>query len=121
MLDEISGVMTSTPSRDTRSIEETVMDRLDLNSPRREVKMPLRLKPSLGRTVQMHTNLANAFRTLERRCNDNNVKGDSIKQRFHVRKGQQRKINRRVRWRALFKDGFIAECDRIRRMKKQGW
>lgn len=82
----------------------------------------LRLKPSLGRTVKvMSGDPGRAFQTLERKCKDNGIKTDLMRQRFHVRQGQRKKILRRLRWRAVFREGFIAECDKIRRMRKQGW
>lgn len=82
----------------------------------------LRLKPSLGRTVKVVSgDPSRAFRLLERRCIDNNLKRDEISQRFHIRRGQLKKILRVNRWRTTFQEGFIAECGKIRRMRKQGW
>jgi len=82
----------------------------------------LRLKPTLGRTVDnVFGEPARSFRMLERKCSENRVKGDQRNQEKHVRKGQRRKDIRALRWRRLFKEGFIAECDRVRRMRKQGW
>jgi hypothetical protein len=88
-------------------------------------KVNLRLKPALGRTVPLdltrNIDLTSAFRRVERKCTQNNVKVDARNQKFHVRRGQRRKDDRRRRWRALFKEGFLHECARIRRMKAQGW
>ncbi|EXJ90562.1 hypothetical protein A1O1_03665 [Capronia coronata CBS 617.96] len=82
----------------------------------------LRLKPSLGRTIDgLNGDPSKGFRLLERKCSDNRIKQDARKQLFHVRRGQARKDIRRVRWRKLFLEGFIAECGRVRRMRKQGW
>jgi hypothetical protein len=85
----------------------------------------LRLTPMLGRTVPVNTgpglDLQSAFRQLEIKCAQNNVKGDSMKQRTHVRRGQAKKELRSKRWRALFKEGFLREVGRVRRMKGQGW
>lgn len=85
----------------------------------------LRLTPMLGRTIAVGeantTDLQSTFRALEFRCAQNSVKTDSMKQRTHVRKGQKRKQLKVTRWRALFKEGFIREVARIRRMKAQGW
>lgn len=82
----------------------------------------LRLKPSLGRTVRVVSgDPSRAFRMLERRCQENKIRMDEIEQRFHVRRGQRKKLLRMKRWRALFREGFIAECDKVRRMRKQGW
>jgi hypothetical protein len=82
----------------------------------------LRLKPTLGRTVDnVYGEPARSFRLLERKCNENRVRNDQRSQEKHVRKGQRRKDIRALRWRRLFKEGFIAECERVRRMRKQGW
>lgn len=82
----------------------------------------LRLKPTLGRTVEgLNGDAVKGFRIMERKCADNKIKQDARKQLFHVRRGQARKDIRRVRWRKLFLEGFIAECGRVRRMRKQGW
>ncbi len=85
----------------------------------------LRLKPTLGRTLSTdltrNVDLTTAFRRLERRCIENNVKVDERTQRIYVRRGQRIKELRSRRWRALFQQGFLHECARIRRMKKQGW
>jgi len=87
----------------------------------------LRLKPTLGKTVEIdegrNFSLTRAFQVLETRINKNgnNVKYDEIKQKFHVRRGQLKKIDRRTRWRIMFKAGFLGECARVRRMIKQGW
>jgi Ribosomal protein S21 len=90
-----------------------------------EPRVNLRLKPALGRTQSLdltrNVDLMMAFRKVERKCTDNNVKIDARNQRIYVRRGQRRKDDRRRRWRALFKEGFLHECARIRRMKAQGW
>lgn len=101
---------------------------LDQDAMARELAMAgtssiaLRLKPSLGRTVDgVYGEPARAFRTLERKCSENKVKSDSMAQKRHVRRGQRRKDMRMLRWRKLFREGFMAECGKIRRMRKQGW
>ncbi|RMZ81828.1 hypothetical protein DV738_g2111, partial [Chaetothyriales sp. CBS 135597] len=85
----------------------------------------LRLKPSLGRTVEASVgqggDLTRIFRSLEALCKRNNVSYDFNKQRFHVRRGQRRKDVRSQRWRKQFSAGFLEECRRIRRMRAQGW
>ena len=82
----------------------------------------LRLKPTLGRYVDgLAGDPGKGFRILESKCSANGVKMQERMQKTYVRKGQRRKQLRRQRWRAVFKGGFIAECDRIRRMRKQGW
>jgi small subunit ribosomal protein MRP21 len=79
----------------------------------------------LGRTLPVEPgnglDLQSAFRMLEIRCSQNNVKKDSFSQATHVRKGQLRKSLKSQRWRALFLEGFLRELGRVRRMKRQGW
>jgi small subunit ribosomal protein MRP21 len=85
----------------------------------------LRLKPTLGRTVPVNLNrnvdLTRAFRLLEFKNQQNKVKQDEREQKFHVRKGQMKKIMRRRRWRVTFLAGFLKECERVRKMRRQGW
>lgn len=84
---------------------------------------PLRLKPSLGRTIEVtgYADVTRALRMLESLCAKNKVKIDLREQRFHIRRGQKKKLLRMRRWRTLFKEGFLKECERVRRMRKQGW
>lgn len=90
-----------------------------------EASIRLRLKPTLGRTVPVNLNrnvdLTRAFRMLEFKNQANKVKQEEREQRFHVRKGQMKKIMRRRRWRVTFLAGYLKECERVRRMRRQGW
>ncbi|KPI43820.1 uncharacterized protein AB675_6120 [Cyphellophora attinorum] len=83
----------------------------------------IRLSTSLGKTVEVagYTDVTRAFQRMEGIVRRNQVKKDTLSQKFHIRRGQLRKNKRIVRWRARFKEGFVAECARIQRMKKQGW
>jgi Ribosomal protein S21 len=85
----------------------------------------LRLGPMLGRTMPVDPiggrDLQATFRALEMRCTINSVKTDARVQRFHARRGQAKKELRSKRWRALFKEGYLKEVGRMRRMKGQGW
>lgn len=87
----------------------------------------LRLKPTLGKSVAIvpenNFNLTRAFQVLETKINKNGnaVKRDERDQKFYLRRGMRVKMERRERWRALFKEGFIAEVGRVRRMISQGW
>lgn len=112
-----------------KSMNQNVLGRIDsevsqathdsLNS------VHLRLTPMLGRTLPVEPgsglDLQSAFRLLEMRCMQNKVRTDHYTQRVHVRRGQRRKELRSKRWRALFKEGFLRDVGRIRRMKGQGW
>jgi small subunit ribosomal protein MRP21 len=96
-----------------------------LNHTEAELKgtpMTLRLRPTLGRTVDgLYGDPTRGFRQMERKCTENNVRGDSRSQEKHVRRGQRRKILRIQRWRKLFMEGFKKELDTVQRMRKQGW
>lgn len=83
----------------------------------------LRLSPSLGKSIEVTggVDLTRAFQKMEAICGRNRVRSDLMRQRFHVRRGQDKKNRRIERWRKLFKEGFIAECSRVRRMRRQGW
>lgn len=115
--------------RQRRELSMSIQDRLNESDAawakrnRPAVRPALRLKPSLGRTVDVSGNfdVTRAFRSLEAACSRNSVKRDLQKQRFHVRRGQLKKQLKMERWRKLFKDGFLAECGRVRKMRRQGW
>lgn len=85
----------------------------------------LRLRPSIGRTVQCgkgaRVDLARGLQLLNTQVRKNKVSQDLMKQRFHERPGLKRKRLRRERWRARFKDGFKATCTRVRELARQGW
>lgn len=83
----------------------------------------IRLSTSLGKTVDVtgYTDVTRAFQRMEGICRRNKLRHDVRSQRFHIRRGQLKKNLRIVRWRARFKEGFEAECDRVHRMRKQGW
>lgn len=94
------------------------------NAPK-QGEVPLRLKPTLGKTVEVTSGfgLNRAFPSLENKINKNgnSVKMDLINQRFHVRRGMKKKVYKRIRGRQMFMEGFLGECARVRRMIKQGW
>ena len=133
IMDVMGSDRTRRPPRSAPSPEEKDIDQEalwhNLNSTsysqKDQPKVNLRLKPTLGRTQQLdltrNIDLTAAFRKVERKCADNNVKTDARTQKIYVRRGQRRKDDRRRRWRVLFKEGFLHECARIRRMKAQGW
>jgi hypothetical protein len=83
----------------------------------------VRLTSSIGKTIEItgSTDLTRAFQRMEMVCSRNGVRRDFQSQRFHVRRGLLKKQMRMIRWRNLFKEGFIAECGRVRRMRRQGW
>ncbi|KAI9821195.1 MAG: hypothetical protein M1827_003929 [Pycnora praestabilis] len=85
----------------------------------------LRLGPSTGRSVIIDTgrgvDLARGFKSLNVNCFLNNVKGDSISQRFHERPGLKRKKLKSRRWRRRFRDGFRAVVSKVEDMRRRGW
>lgn len=134
---DILNMMGPDASRKSRSSSSQDVDQEGLSRQLANIQLPgsytsgqgppisLRLKPALGRTIALdltrNFDLTSAFRKLERRCIQNNVKRDERSQRIYVRRGQRRKDEKSRRWRELFKGGFLHECGRIRRMKAQGW
>ncbi|KAJ5113249.1 hypothetical protein N7456_001783 [Penicillium angulare] len=88
-------------------------------------KTEMKLGPSLGRQVHVEpergVDIASAIRMLESNLSRNGVKHQANAQRFHVRKGMERKVKRRMRWRKLFKFSFNETVKKIQRMQAQGW
>lgn len=114
--------------RSNRDVNKAVGDALrgDINELTAEKKeIQLRLTPSLGK--QFHVtptfDVSRAILSMERSINNNgnSTKLQYNKQKYHVRRGQAKKINKRIRWRALFMEGYLAEMARARKMAKQGW
>jgi len=89
------------------------------------LKIPpaMRLTPSTGRTVSVYpgVDVGRAFSLLSQSCSRNNVRRDSVQQRFHERPGLKRKRLRRVRWRKSFSQGFKAVVARVKKLRNQGW
>ncbi|KIW66352.1 hypothetical protein PV04_05688 [Phialophora macrospora] len=110
---------TYNPTTTVNSVLNSLGD--ELHSPAGR-SISLRLRPTLGRTVDgLHGDPTRGFRQLERKCMENNVKGDMRSQEKHIRRGQRRKNIRILRWRRLFMQGFKAELATIHRMRRQGW
>lgn len=86
---------------------------------------PVKLNSTVGRTIPVNENrnmdVGRAFRTLEMRCAQNNVKKDFMRQRFHERGGLKRKRLKSERWRRRFKESFRATIKLVQGLKKQGW
>lgn len=86
---------------------------------------PMKLGPTLGRTVyvdnQRGIDVARAFRSMEIQVARNQVRKDFNRQRFHERGGTKRKRLHSERWRRRFKLGFQATVKRVLKMRKQGW
>lgn len=86
---------------------------------------PLRLGPSLGRSVTIERaggmDLARGLNLLKAKINQNQIKSDHIRQRFHERPGLKRKRLRSQRWRKKFMMGFRAMVRQVQHMRRQGW
>ena len=115
MLDPIA------PLNDNRSIMQS-FSQGHLTLPQTP-RLPMRLKPSTGRSVTIGTGIdvARGLRLLEQSCARNKIRADATKQRFHERGGLKRKRLRRERWRRRFLEGFKATVGRVRELKNQGW
>ncbi|KAI4163289.1 MAG: hypothetical protein LQ342_003024 [Letrouitia transgressa] len=85
----------------------------------------IKSRPSVGRTVEVLPNrgmdLGRAIRTLEITCAVNNIRQDSIRQKFHERPGMKRKRLKRERWRRRFGEGFRAIVGKVKTMRRKGW
>jgi small subunit ribosomal protein MRP21 len=62
-----------------------------------------------------------ALKRLETLLRQQKVKSKASSQRFHERRALKKKRLLRMRWRARFKTGFQAACDRVYELKRQGW
>lgn len=86
---------------------------------------PMKLGPTVGRTITVNParnmDVGRAFRQLEILCGRNNVRRDSMRQRFHERPGMKRKRLKSERWRKNFKDNFKGVVAMVQKMRKQGW
>ncbi|KAL8813853.1 MAG: hypothetical protein Q9223_006883 [Gallowayella weberi] len=85
----------------------------------------IKSRPSLGRTVEVMpergVDLGRALRSLDLNCAYNNVRADSLNQRFYERPGLKRKRLRSVRWRRNFRKGFKAIVRKVKDMRRKGW
>jgi small subunit ribosomal protein MRP21 len=89
---------------------------------RTELEASLRLRPVTGRTVNVrHGGVSDALKELGRKCMQNKVRNDEIRQRFHERPALKRKRKLRERWRARFKEGVNAAISRTMTLRAQGW
>lgn len=90
--------------------------------PKRE-RIPIRLSPGTGKTVKVdgNTDVARAFKMVEQTCGRNKVRRDFNYQRFHERRGLEKKRLRAERWRRRFMEGFRATVGRVKKLRRQGW
>ncbi|KAF4628808.1 hypothetical protein G7Y89_g9345 [Cudoniella acicularis] len=96
---------------------------LQLSGPPPAAKVPMRLDPSLGRSLHISEQLdpSRAFIMLDQSCGRNKIRQDLNRQRFHERPGLKRKRLRRERWRKRFNNGFKTVVARVKQLKQQGW
>lgn len=120
-------IATSMKNMVNMSTSNVDMEMIEQQRERDRAREQLRLHPSLGKSVDVNEaagfGVTRAFITLEARINGrgNAVRKDERAQMFHVRQGQLKKLKRRERWRVIFREGFIGECARVRKMIRQGW
>ncbi|KAL2834256.1 hypothetical protein BDW59DRAFT_137602 [Aspergillus cavernicola] len=85
----------------------------------------LKLGPTLGRQVNVEpergVDLSTALRRLNTVTVIDSIKVQSLKQKYHIRRGQAKKSSRIRRWRHLFRYSFSHTVSKIRRMRTQGW
>lgn len=101
----------------------------------RPIDVKYRLRPVVGRTVELTTgaqaaeglnasrnvDFAKALGRLDMQVKVNRIKADANRQRFHERNGLKKKRLRSERWQRRFMDGFRATCRRVSELAKQGW
>lgn len=96
----------------------------------RPIDVKYRLRPVVGRTVELsagndnsarNLDFAKALARLDMNIKVNRVAQDARRQRFHERNGLKKKRLRSERWRRRFMDGFRATCKRVTELAKQGW
>ncbi|KAL4910365.1 hypothetical protein BDW74DRAFT_51378 [Aspergillus multicolor] len=91
----------------------------------RKSKVQMKLDPKLGREVTISpdrgVDLDRALVKLNNILKENNVKFQQLDQKFHIRKGQAKKLLRMRRWRKLFRYSFAHTVGKIQRMRAQGW
>lgn len=96
----------------------------------RPIDVKYRLRPVVGRTVELSTGNDNAARNLDfakalarldMNIKVNRVAQDVRRQRFHERNGLKKKRLRSERWQRRFMDGFRATCKRVSELARQGW
>ena len=111
------------PSPWDDSALSTSRDVLEAARPVKQVRVPMDLNPSTGRSVKIGVGIdvGRAFKLLEQSCARNGVRREANTQRFHERPGLKRKRLRRERWRRKFMEGFKATVGRVKQLKNQGW
>lgn len=107
----------------------TAPNNADFVSSRERLQRPLpediklRLRPVLGRVVKLgeQHDFASALKVLTTKVTINRVASDFQRQKFHERPGLKKKRLRSSRWRTRFRHGFVATCERVSELAKQGW
>jgi hypothetical protein len=84
-----------------------------------------RLNPTYGRTVTLDASrgrdIVRGIGMLGSMMARNKVKQDFNRQRYHERGGLKRKRLNSERWRARFKQGFMAVTTRVTELTRKGW
>lgn len=115
--------MQSPPSQNGPGLESEMMNIINSTMLPKTEKIPIRLSPILGKTVNVQGNIdvARGFKLMEQACLRNGVKRDHFTQKYFERRGLKKKRLLRVRWRKRFMEGFRATVVRVKKLKAQGW
>lgn len=115
--------MQNPPSHNGPGLESEMMSIINSTMLPKTEKIPIRLSPSIGKTIKVQGNIdvARGFKLMEQSCTRNGVRRDAQYQKFHERRGMKKKRLLRVRWRKRFMAGFKATVGRVKKLKKQGW
>lgn len=89
--------------------------------PMASTRKAMELGPNIGRSVLVDKgDLSKALNGLKTQIRINNVREDSIQQKFHERRGMKKKRMKRERFRKRFKEGFKRMVSIVLEMKRQG-
>jgi small subunit ribosomal protein MRP21 len=115
--------MQTPPSQNGPGLESEMMSIINSTMLPKTERIPIRLSPSLGKTVKVQGNIdvARGFQLMEKGCIRNGVRRDAGYQRYYERRGLKKKRLLRVRWRKKFMAGFKATVGRVKKLRRQGW
>ncbi|ODQ83239.1 hypothetical protein BABINDRAFT_29897 [Babjeviella inositovora NRRL Y-12698] len=78
--------------------------------------------PTAGRTVEVSNgNLHAALMSLNRLCNNNNIRGQSMDQRFHIRPTKYKQERKLVAKKKSFNKGITRLMKMVHEAKRRGY
>lgn len=94
-----------------------------LELPKQRQPARMKLGASAGRKTYLTqaTDIAGAIRAVNILCTTNDVRRDANRQRFHERRGLERKRLKSERWRRGFAAAFRAVVVKVKKLRAKGW